>query len=458
MNMTFYMLRQPRRPITWVTAFSSLGLALLAGSAATSSAAPPNKSQAVAQSLADLKEAQQGTGAPDSDDTAEPAGRVRISRDMPDMSSSRPGTVHLQDIPRSRPPSSSVVANARTQRAAAARKATPPTRASSVIQKPLLGSAATSRPAWPQYDAAPNVASKSASKIQPVQHLSSRPAPSLDDDEETVANDAIDNEVSLADIPAVEIPVGESDADESSFVQGVPEALDAPEAGNPATAFLEEENEANSAAAVTQSSGDVCPPSDEKIEILVSRVEQETARKPIGKLRADMQMRLPNEHSMLWKPVDQSDESKRAATRERVLTHENVRCSVESERQAIRDHFNAAFGPFVDRSTGGGSDEAVAPVFPYTYHPLYFEDPNLERCGYSMGTFVQPFASGIHFYANVALWPVKMLMIQPLACVYPQEDCEPCTRYSYIDNLLGPYPETMGWGLFRSRCNSCNNR
>jgi hypothetical protein len=53
------------------------------------------------------------------------------------------------------------------------------------------------------------------------------------------------------------------------------------------------------------------------------------------------------------------------------------------------------------------------------HKPLYFEDVQLERYGHTRGPFVQPFVSGAHFFANVALLPYKMGINPPHECQYP---------------------------------------
>jgi hypothetical protein len=166
-------------------------------------------------------------------------------------------------------------------------------------------------------------------------------------------------------------------------------------------------------------------------------IDATTKRRPIGAMRADMKPRLAREHSSL---IDDKDY---ASVRERGL------CAVERDRAIVREFFHQRFGLGYDRSSGAyWCDDSLAPEFPFCYHPLYFEDPNLERCGYSKGCCCQPLVSGFQFYGNVALLPIKMLILHPCSYVYPQCDCEPCTRYSCADNMLGPCPES----LFRSPC------
>ena len=52
------------------------------------------------------------------------------------------------------------------------------------------------------------------------------------------------------------------------------------------------------------------------------------------------------------------------------------------------------------------------------HKPLYFEDVQLERYGHSAGPFVQPVASGAHFFLNVAALPYKMGINPPNECQY----------------------------------------
>jgi hypothetical protein len=88
---------------------------------------------------------------------------------------------------------------------------------------------------------------------------------------------------------------------------------------------------------------------------------------------------------------------------------------------------------------------SLAPLYPYCYQPLYFEDANLERCGYSANCYVQPFISGAHFFGTCGLLPFKMLAKSPCACVEPLSDCPPCQQYSAFDNYVGPFPERQAW-------------
>jgi len=73
--------------------------------------------------------------------------------------------------------------------------------------------------------------------------------------------------------------------------------------------------------------------------------------------------------------------------------------------------------------TWAGADRGWAP-FAYLWEapavchqPLYFEEVNLERHGYSFG-LAQPVLSGAHFFGTVPLLPYKMAAQRPRDCVF----------------------------------------
>ena len=103
---------------------------------------------------------------------------------------------------------------------------------------------------------------------------------------------------------------------------------------------------------------------------------------------------------------------------------------------------NAAAGYFNGKgpqSITGASTGALPCWYQYNhafYHqPLYFEDPNLERCGWD-ACCLQPAISGAKFYAAVGLLPLKMLKSPPCCPVWALEDCLSCESYDDLDVLL----------------------
>lgn len=93
--------------------------------------------------------------------------------------------------------------------------------------------------------------------------------------------------------------------------------------------------------------------------------------------------------------------------------------------------------------------QPVVPMYPFAYHPIYIEDMNLERCGWSFGCWLQPVISGMHFYGSIGILPYKVLVSPPCSYVYPPGECPPGWRFSYCENYLGPPPK-FGW-LFGRR-------
>jgi len=72
------------------------------------------------------------------------------------------------------------------------------------------------------------------------------------------------------------------------------------------------------------------------------------------------------------------------------------------------------------------------------YHqPLYFEDANLERCGYSHGC-LQPLLSAGHFFGTIPLLPYKMALQPYHQCVESLGDCPQGCHYSWWENFMPP--------------------
>jgi hypothetical protein len=58
------------------------------------------------------------------------------------------------------------------------------------------------------------------------------------------------------------------------------------------------------------------------------------------------------------------------------------------------------------------------------HNPLYFEDVNLERYGYSRG-ILQPLFSGVRFFTTVVCLPYKIVAHRPGEIIYPLGYCRP---------------------------------
>jgi hypothetical protein len=65
------------------------------------------------------------------------------------------------------------------------------------------------------------------------------------------------------------------------------------------------------------------------------------------------------------------------------------------------------------------------------HRPLYFEEVNLERHGYSHGV-TQPFYSAAHFFGRMPLLPYMIAAEPPRECVYTLGHYRPGTPAPYV--------------------------
>lgn len=95
-------------------------------------------------------------------------------------------------------------------------------------------------------------------------------------------------------------------------------------------------------------------------------------------------------------------------------------------------------GPRQDESSVTWFASEYTWMSPAFHHkPLYFEQPNLERYGIGRSRLVQPFASGFHFFASIALIPYKSFTHHPAEKVYTlgqnrPGDCVPVQRRVWL--------------------------
>ena len=84
-------------------------------------------------------------------------------------------------------------------------------------------------------------------------------------------------------------------------------------------------------------------------------------------------------------------------------------------------------------------DPWVANRDSYAFHhnPLWFEDPNLERCGRGCG-HVTSVSSFVQFSANIAILPYRMTAQPSCSCVRTLPDCTVCQKFGY-DAYLPPW-------------------
>lgn len=67
-------------------------------------------------------------------------------------------------------------------------------------------------------------------------------------------------------------------------------------------------------------------------------------------------------------------------------------------------------------------------TYPIRYQPLYFEDPNMERCGETGGCLTEV-KSIAHFAGRIPLLPYMMASDSPHKCVRALPDCPTCQHF-----------------------------
>ena len=81
------------------------------------------------------------------------------------------------------------------------------------------------------------------------------------------------------------------------------------------------------------------------------------------------------------------------------------------------------------------------------HKPLYFEDVQLERYGHMAGPWLQPFASGAHFFLTFPILPYKMGLELPNECMYTLGYYRPGSCAPY---LFDPIPLSVRAALFEA--------
>lgn len=82
-------------------------------------------------------------------------------------------------------------------------------------------------------------------------------------------------------------------------------------------------------------------------------------------------------------------------------------------------------------------------VFPFQHQPLYFEDPNMERCGDSVGCLTE-FTSIAHFAVRIPLLPYLMASDPPHECVQALPDCPTCCKFGPEAYIPRPTVKALG--------------
>lgn len=80
-------------------------------------------------------------------------------------------------------------------------------------------------------------------------------------------------------------------------------------------------------------------------------------------------------------------------------------------------------------TSGYGVRRAPRNTHRFCHNPLYFEDPNLERCGQSKGCLTTA-CSMVHFTAMTSILPYLTTADPPRSCVAALPDCPTCHSYA----------------------------
>ena len=100
----------------------------------------------------------------------------------------------------------------------------------------------------------------------------------------------------------------------------------------------------------------------------------------------------------------------------------------------------AKFGVYHDLPVFQADGQGWCCDFPIFYNPLYFEDPNMERCGQGYGCFTEA-ASIVRFFGRIPLVPYLKGSNPPCTCVRSLGNCPACHQFgmdAYIPPLNVP--------------------
>ncbi|MCR9200589.1 MAG: hypothetical protein NXI04_18280 [Planctomycetaceae bacterium] len=123
---------------------------------------------------------------------------------------------------------------------------------------------------------------------------------------------------------------------------------------------------------------------------------------------------------------------------------ESLRGDVLPLPDDLATDFQTPYGRFLDVS---GYRRAPAPTltpFAFCHHPLYFEDPNLERCGIHHGCLTDA-VSAVRFFGRVPLTPYMVGSQPPRSCVPSLGPCRYCHEFGHDAYLPRPNPEGAAW-------------
>ena len=189
-----------------------------------------------------------------------------------------------------------------------------------------------------------------------------------------------------------------------------------PIAGDPANGVTQTAIVSNSQTAKSVLS----PP--EKIQTSIQLISQETAamsgseasENPVSQTLSSLELSRPVMSISLSSSLVQTD-----AEGEELRTPHD-------EAQAL---FNDA-GVYFDQPCHQADAIGWCPQFAICHNPLYFEDPNMERCGQGFGCLTEV-ASLARFFGRIPIMPYMYGSNHPKQCVRSPGHCPACHRYGF---------------------------
>ncbi len=94
----------------------------------------------------------------------------------------------------------------------------------------------------------------------------------------------------------------------------------------------------------------------------------------------------------------------------------------------VVDYFHGSIPGYYVPSMRYGVTRPNRALYPFKNNPLYFEDPNLERCGVHSDCLTNFWSIG-HFAFNTAILPYRVAAQPPCTCVPSLGDCPTCNEY-----------------------------
>lgn len=110
----------------------------------------------------------------------------------------------------------------------------------------------------------------------------------------------------------------------------------------------------------------------------------------------------------------------------------------------ISEQHLARHGTFFDVSGYRSTPRPTLTQSRICHHPLYFDDPNLERCGIHYGCLTDA-VSAIRFFGRVPLTPYMMGSIHPRDCVLSPGECRCCQCFGRDAYLPPLNAEGVAW-------------